>query len=173
MEDNALTLFLAAVLSVFGVTAWQSRPVPATDISDMRYNPQPAISEAQDVLARTVWGEARDQGYNGMQAVANVVMNRLAKAPRFGSTVVEVCKKPWQFSAWNANDPNLRKMLEVTQKDYQFRQAMEIASKAINGTLPDITGGADHYHARFVNPYWAEGQQVVAQVGAHEFYNLG
>ena len=31
-----------------------------------------------DTLARTIWGEARGEGSAGMQAVANVVMNRAA-----------------------------------------------------------------------------------------------
>lgn len=32
-----------------------------------------------DVVARTIWGEARGEGANGMQAVANVIMNRTAR----------------------------------------------------------------------------------------------
>ena len=32
-----------------------------------------------DLLARTIYGEARDQGKDGMMAVGNVVINRLNK----------------------------------------------------------------------------------------------
>src|SRR5688500_4029200 len=60
-----------------------------------------------DTLARTLWGEARGEGRNGMQAVANVIMNRykLARsnsgyARQWGRTVAEVCRKKYQFSCW-------------------------------------------------------------------------
>lgn len=132
-----------------------------------------------DTLARTMWGEARGQGARGMQAVANVVMNRLkaaqgsaAKARQFGATVSEICKKPWQFSAWNANDPNLEKLLAVTTANADFRVALDLARQAVEGRLPDITGGADHYHANYVKPSWSVGATPVAVVGVHEFYKL-
>ena len=131
-------------------------------------------------LARTIWGEARGEGYSGMQSVANVIMNRyaaaqasVAKAQQFGGTVEDICKKPYQFSAWNTSDPNFAKMLEVTDNNAQFRTALDIAERALRGTLPDITGGADHYHTQAVSPSWSRGQTVIAQVGSHNFFRLG
>jgi spore germination cell wall hydrolase CwlJ-like protein len=130
-------------------------------------------------LARTLWGEARSEGYRGMQAVANVVMNRYEaaqesniKGRQFGRTVAEICQKPYQFSIWNANDPNLPKILAVTEDDQSFRAALQIARDALNGSLPDITNGADHYHTSAVSPYWSSGKTPIAQIGSHEFYNL-
>ena len=40
-----------------------------------------------DLLARTIWGEARGDGYTGMKAVANVIMNRVQKGSWYGKTV--------------------------------------------------------------------------------------
>ncbi|MCB1557231.1 MAG: cell wall hydrolase [Alphaproteobacteria bacterium] len=132
-----------------------------------------------DTLARTIWGEARGEGYSGMQAVANVIMNRyeqaqasVAKARQFGGTVSEICRKPYQFSAWNITDPNFSKMQAVRTADAQFRQALDIAEKALRGTLSDITGGADHYHTAAVDPSWSRGVEPVAVINSHQFYRL-
>ena len=46
-----------------------------------------------DLLARTIWGEARGEGQTGMQAVANVIMNRVKKGGWWGATVQDVVLK--------------------------------------------------------------------------------
>ncbi len=68
-----------------------------------------------DVLARTLWGEARSEGHVGMEAVASVVLNRVKVARDhggkywWGANIVQVCQKPYQFSCWNRSDPNFQK----------------------------------------------------------------
>ncbi len=138
--------------------------------------PVPALSFAQglaiDVLARTLWGEARGEGSAGMQAVANVVMNRVACGGWWGDTVIAVCQKPYQFSCWNKGDPNYHKVLNVDADDLYFATALRVARRAVFGTLADITNGADHYHAAGISPYWARGEKPVAVIGHHIFYRL-
>ena len=129
-----------------------------------------AREKAIDVIARTIWGEARGEGDEGMAAVAAVVMNRAAKGGWWGTTPVAVALMPWQFSAWNQNDPNRAKVEAVTTDDPSFARAVEIATAAIDGTLPDITGGATHYHTKAVAPAWADQSKIVADVGNHLFY---
>ncbi|MES2728503.1 MAG: cell wall hydrolase [Pseudomonadota bacterium] len=130
-----------------------------------------------DVLARTIWGEARGEGEDGMQAVANVVLNRVAVARQrgdywWGRTIVQVCQKPYQFSCWNKNDPNFPALIRVDMKDAGFATAHRIATLAVMGRLPDITRGADHYHARSVAPFWARDHTPVCHIGGHIFYRL-
>lgn len=125
-----------------------------------------------DVLARTLWGEARGEGQRGMQAVANVIMNRVNALSWFGNTVESVCKKPYQFSCWNANDPNSRQCQMVTTADAAFKQCLNIATLAVNGRLADITGGANHYHAAGTHPSWADNSKKTAVIGNHIFYKL-
>lgn len=127
-------------------------------------------SEEIDITARTLWGEARGEGTTGMQAVANVIRNRVNGLKWFGSTFKEVCLKPRQFSAWE--DLNRPKMLAVDTSNPQFRQAVEIAKKAVAGTLPDITNGANHYHAVNVKPSWADTKKLTVIIGNHAFYKL-
>ncbi len=125
-----------------------------------------------DVLARTIWGEARGEGSAGMMAVANVVMNRVKRGGWWGSSVIEVCQKPFQFSCWNKDDPNRRAVMAIDGGDIHFATALRIARRAVHGVLPDMTEGADHYHAAGVYPEWSRGERPVAVIGSHIFYRL-
>lgn len=125
-----------------------------------------------DVLARTLWGEARGEGSIGMQAVACVILNRARAGGWWGGTVIAVCQKPYQFSCWNKDDPNYRKILSVDEKNMHFATAKRIARRAVPGFLDDPTRGATHYHAAGASPYWAKGEKPVAVIGRHIFYRM-
>lgn len=130
-----------------------------------------------DVLARTIWGEARGEGSIGMQAVACVVLNRVAVSRRFGgywwgNSIIQVCQKPFQFSCWNKDDANYKKVVSITEDDVHFATAKRIARRAILGFVSDPTYGATHYHTRLINPKWAKGQRPSTILGQHVFYNL-
>lgn len=130
-------------------------------------------NEQIDTLARTAWGEARGEGREGMQAVCNVVMNRVKKGGWYGATPKEVCLKKAQFSCWNTNDPNYPKLKAVTEADANFALAKQLAQAAVNGYLPDITNGATNYLALASlskTPSWAGKMRQVASVGNHTFY---
>ena len=123
-----------------------------------------------EILAKTIYGEARGEGLNGMEAVANVIINR-AKRPRWwGKTVREVCLKPQQFSCWNADDPNRVKLDSDLSAEPIFDVCRRIAVRALKGLLPDKTKGATHYHAVSVHPRWAAALVPNAQIGRHLFY---
>lgn len=131
-----------------------------------------------DVLARTLWGEARGEGAEGMEAVACVVLNRVKVARDkggfwWGDTIIAVCQKPYQFSCWNRSDVNYKRLQDVTEKsDLHFATAMRIARRAVAGVLKDATGGADHYHEKSILPDWAAGQTPTTQIKNHIFYKL-
>lgn len=132
---------------------------------------------AADVLARTIWGEARAESQAGMEAVASVVLNRVAVAQRrggywWGGDIISVCQKPYQFSCWNRSDPNYPKLIAVRADNIHFATCLRIARRAIAGALADRTGGATHYHADYVAPYWAAGQKPTIIIGRHLFYKL-
>jgi N-acetylmuramoyl-L-alanine amidase len=131
-----------------------------------------------DTLARTIWGEARGEGSAGMQAVACVILNRLHISQErngfwWGNNLIEICQKPYQFSCWNKDDPNRKKMMQVTsQEDLHFASAVRIARRGIYASLQDLTGGSDHYHAVSVMPYWAKYEKPICVIGNHIFYRL-
>ncbi|WP_248595588.1 cell wall hydrolase [Candidatus Accumulibacter phosphatis] len=141
---------------------------------------------SEDTLARTIWGEARDQrnGAVAMAAVAHVVLNRCRKKSWWGRTITEVCRKAWQFTCWNVGDPNLKKLLAVNEADSQFVLALAIAGAAVarldgrqhaasDRLGDDPTRGATHYYSEILSvpPKWARGKQPCAQIGRHRFFN--
>lgn len=129
-----------------------------------------------DTLARTIWGEARGESISGQEAVASVILNRVAFSKRkgrywWGNNVVDVCQAPQQFSCWNKTDPNFQKLIKVGAGDINFCMCQRIAERAVSGTLEDKTNGATHYHTRQIMPKWARGKTPCAEIGAHLFYN--
>jgi spore germination cell wall hydrolase CwlJ-like protein len=135
-----------------------------------------ATAQATDILARTIFGEARGEPVRGKEAVAAVVMNRVRRAHTaggsywWGSTVEEICRRPWQFSCWNPHDPNRTKIETVDPKNRVFQSCLRIARRALAGTLSDPTGGATHYHSKRVYPPWAKGRAPSAEIANHLFY---
>jgi N-acetylmuramoyl-L-alanine amidase len=126
----------------------------------------------EDIMARTLCGEARSEGDQGMIAVANVIMNRVAKGGWWGDTVKDVCLKPYQFSCWNENDPNRAVILNLDAGYSIYRDALGIAQQACAGSLTDITNGSTSYYAKGTpEPKWAFGKDTCAVIGRHLFFN--
>lgn len=127
-----------------------------------------------EIMARTIYGEARGQGLEGMVAVASVILNRTLSPAKYGYEISGVCLKPMQFSCWNDEDPNLPILMKPPSGDLVFTTARIVANLAKKGLLRDNTGGANLYHsARMVDfPRWASATGVVwkKQIGNHIFY---
>lgn len=128
------------------------------------------------VVAGTIWGEARNLGYQGMHAVANVIMNRVTKKSWYGLTPTEVCLKNskgvYQFDCNCPTDPNYNKIKAVGISDPQYTMALDIATDAIDGNLPDITNGALNYFSTTISlPSWTKGCTPCYSVGDTLFYN--
>ncbi len=151
-------------------TLTRSAPQPVAD---------PDMLSEVEVLARTLYGEARGEELAGIEAVASVILNRVAFAKRrgrywWGNDVKSVCLKPAQFSCWNEADPNRKRLLALNPRDPAYRLCKRIAKRAVAGELPDQTDGATHYHTHAVDPFWARGHVPVAEIGNHLFYkNIG
>lgn len=133
------------------------------------------LQDTVDVLARTAWGEARNQGAQGMQAVMNVVMNRVASGVTWwGRDIIGVCLAKAQFDCWSSGDPNLVKLQDVDATDPVFQTALELAADAVAGALPDLINGATSYK-RTDLPWpaaWGPPVDPLATIGAHSFYVL-
>ncbi|MCW9035573.1 MAG: cell wall hydrolase [Alphaproteobacteria bacterium] len=134
------------------------------------------FSQETDILARTIYGEARGEAVRGKEAVACVIINRVQKAKTkggywWGASIEKVCHKPWQFSCWNVNDPNREKITDPNLNNRVFSSCLRIARRAINGAITDPTRGATHYHHKDINPAWARGKAPSAEIGNHLFYN--
>lgn len=144
-----------------------------------------SLSDRQ-VMALTLWAEARGEGRLGREKVANCIMNRVnidlgndGKPDWWGEGVKAVCLKPWQFSCWNENDPNRGQMRKVTEADPVYAECLEIADRAMAGELPDTTNGATHYlNPKTVLasvgklPTWATHEHVADDYGRHTFFRV-
>ncbi|GLZ86496.1 cell wall hydrolase [Metapseudomonas resinovorans] len=126
------------------------------------------LDDAITCLARSIYWEAKGEPPHEMEAVANVVMNRLA-SDDFPDTVCAVVKqgsetKSCQFSWWCDGRPD-----EVVE-EVRYELATEIARKALNGQLKDRTEGALYFHDRTVSPEWAHEYARTAQTRRFLFY---
>lgn len=156
----------------------QSKLIPIQNTQSADTSSADFLKEIEiDVLARTLWGEARGEGSTGMEAVASVILNRVEVAKRhngywWGNTIIQVCQKPYQFSCWNKLDPNFKKLTSVTADDMHFATALRVARRAVLGFIKDATLGATHYHTLAILPNWAKGKKPTTHIGHHVFYTL-
>lgn len=136
----------------------------------------PVSEKDRDVLARTLWGEARGESLVGQIAVAWTIRNRVndGKARSWwGEGYTGVCQKPYQFSCWNRNDPNYASLSGA--KSIPFRELAQVriaADQVIDGKVPDPTGGATHYYATSMKtpPAWAAKAKQTLKLGGHAFF---
>lgn len=147
-----------------------------TDNDGLGPTPETQRNREVDILARTLYGEARGESLSGKEAVACVILNRVKRAQKrgqywWGNSVESVCQKPWQFSCWNENDPNREKVLAMESGHRVFDTCVRISRRAVSGCLEDATNGATHYHTLNINPPWSRGRAACAEIGHHLFYN--
>jgi spore germination cell wall hydrolase CwlJ-like protein len=126
------------------------------------------LNDAITCLARTIYWEARGEGTAAMEAIANVVMNRLGHEG-FPDKICEVVMQgreegACQFSWWCDGRS------DDAKEDKSYAIAKEIARKALNRQLKDLTGGAMYFHARKANPSWANEYIKTGEIGVFVFY---
>jgi len=123
----------------------------------------------RDILARTLFGEARANDVDDAQAIASVILNRV-NYKNWPNKVADVCLQPWQFSCWNQNDPNRDRILQASGAWWEDCKA--IAAMALNGLMSDSTKTSTHYYARYIKtPGWARGRSPAFETEVHIFFN--
>ncbi len=132
-----------------------------------------ALEEGRDLdcLTQAVYYEARGEGQAGMQAVAQVVLNRV-RHPAFPKSVCAVvyqgaAEGACQFSF--ACDGSIRRGVEADA----WRRSRDVAARALQGYVMPEVGNATHFHTTAVTPGWRADLLRVAQVGSHVFYRFG
>ena len=121
-------------------------------------------------LTEALYYEARGEGKNGEQAVAEVIFRRLTMG-RYGHSICAVVYEGaahpgCQFSF--TCDGSIRHLRDLDA----WNDAEELAEQILIGAvrLGNVTGSATNYHAMTVNPYWASSLQETTRVGNHVFY---
>ncbi len=129
-------------------------------------------------LAMNMYHEARGEGYDAMQMVGEVTLNRVANK-HFPNTV---CGVVYQARMDRRGNPK-RHLCQFSwycdgrsDKPYDkelWYQAHEIATGLIDKSISFIGISATHYHAYHVNPSWAKKYAMVGRYGGHVFYDMG
>jgi spore germination cell wall hydrolase CwlJ-like protein len=120
-------------------------------------------------LTEAIYFEARGEPVPGQAAVAEVILNRV-DSPRWPDTVCSVVNQgtgrlhACQFSYTCDGQP------EVVTEPRAWERAGKIARLLLDGAARQLTGEATHYHADYVDPYWASVYPRTAVVGTHIFY---
>ena len=135
-----------------------------------------------DCLARNIYWEARSESFEGMVAVAQVTLNRVAhksfpddicdvvyqgptKASWKDKSVYYPVKHRCQFSWYCDGKPD-----DITTVNMSiFDQCYEVAKKVLidNFRLPRVNN-AIFYHADYVDPGWRKPR--LTKIGRHIFY---
>lgn len=160
---NILSALLTGVMITGGIAA----PMYAESQETNRQ----FLVEEQQCLALNIYYEARGSNLADKAAVADVVLNRTLDR-RYPSTVCEVVhdgytpgRRDCQFSWYcdgKSDDP---------QDIDRWVEAQTIAYNMLTyNKFRGITEGATHYHATYVDPYWAGSLQLVGTIGKHIYY---
>ncbi|MFM5885576.1 MAG: cell wall hydrolase [Novosphingobium sp.] len=120
-------------------------------------------------LATAAWFEAgRDPA--GQRAVMQVVLNRV-RHPSFPKSVCAVVfqgaerRTGCQFSFTCDGSMSRRIPSPVAWAEVRAR-----ATSALDGAVDPDVGQATHFHADYVNPWWAAKLDPIVKIGAHIFY---
>ena len=187
--------FLLALLTViFLTTSPTNSNVSGTKISSSDYYFKPVktlnyirySNQDVDCLAKNIYFEAGVESTAGKLAVANVTLNRM-NSEHYPNNVCGVVKEgkhrynakkdEWyplrdmcQFSWYcdgRGDDPNPGRTWEDAKE-----LAVLIMQKHQRRILIDITDGATHYHANWMEQYpsWSYQHKKVASIDRHIFY---
>lgn len=130
----------------------------------------------EEIIARTLYGEIRDGDDAAMRHVSWVIWNRAhCNRKQWGTTLREVCLKPWQFSCWWERNANTRAMLTATQDDPLYRRCLAEAEALLSGDFRnqlDPTQGSVYYKTASVYPAWAAAATIHQTLydGYHQFF---
>ena len=163
-------IILSCSYSVFGaLSIFLCNPASASvGPSDM---PPTDYQKALTCLTQAISFEAGNEPVEGQEAVAQVILNRV-RHPAYPSTVCGVVyqgstrKTGCQFTF--TCDGSLRR----GRSQASLLRSQIVAERVLAGNSSTLVGGATHYHADYVSPYWAPSLVKVAKIGLHKFYRM-
>ena len=140
------------------------------------------VSRDEYCMALNIYHEARSDNLAGKFAVADVVLNRV-RDDRYPTNVCDVIYQGDHKPSWK--DPS--KLVPVRNRcqfswycdgksddpydSDAWNEAVLISSQILKkGKYRGLTEGSTHYHADWIEPYWAPTLQAVGTIGSHIFY---
>ena len=136
-------------------------------------------------MAKNIFFEAAIESTAGKLAVAHVTLNRV-DSKYFPSTVCEVVYEGPHYTGSNGTLYPVRDrcqfswycdgLLDEPREGKTWESAQELAKKVLvnhyDKALIDITDGATHYHANWMETYpkWSKKKKIMASIDRHIFY---
>jgi hypothetical protein len=122
-----------------------------------------------ECLTEALYFEARGETPVGQYAVAEVILNRVDNA-NYPDTICGVVNQGTgrQFACQFTYTCDGRP--EMIDDETAWHRLGHIARIMMDGAPRDLTDGATHYHATWVNPRWARTYPQTAAYGVHVFY---
>ena len=150
-------------------------------VEDPRWTGDFADDSEQTILARALFGEARDVRLpdEARIAVGWSIRNRVGwPKSRGGGTYHAVILKAEQYSSFLMGDSNrffaedpLHTHLETDR--HAWERCYQIAGNVIAGTIADPTAGANHFFDDSIDhPTWAKPEYFKVRIGPFLFYAL-
>lgn len=144
----------------------------------------------EEVVALTIWAEARREPLLGRIAVAAAIRTRVIanRAKAWGLGWRGVCLHYKQFSCWNPSetDENHLALMAEAKKlaigikpetNFSLRSALWVARGAMADAFEDPTSGAAHYYSptgmvpKGSKPTWARPPaKLTVTIGRHQFW---
>lgn len=128
------------------------------------------LSQALLCMALNIFFEARGESTVGMEAVAQVTLNRAEQLP---NKVCEVVFEPKQFSWTNKykkSDTPSKISKRIPQSSKSWLKAKAVARKALSGKMKNHIGSAKYfYNPKKCKPHWRKKVKVVARIDNHVF----
>jgi spore germination cell wall hydrolase CwlJ-like protein len=138
---------------------------------------KPVDLKSLDCLATNIYREAATESMAGKIAVGQVVINRIKSKHYPGDVCSVVYQKTrknntvsCQFS-WVCN----KKLPAIEKHSTAWKKSLRAAHTVLSydtKIIPDITNGATHYHAHWVNPDWKNALKLTTVIDQHRFYRV-
>lgn len=128
------------------------------------------LEQEATCLTQAIYYEARGESNAGQLAVAEVVMNRVRNGNYPGSICGVVYEGAARVTGCQFSftcDGSLGRTVDALA----WRKANRLARNVVLGHAESLVGTATHYHAAYIDPYWANSLKRTTRIGRHIFYS--
>lgn len=110
------------------------------------------------ILARMLFGEARNCSYDEKIVIAFTAINRSHDGKKWnGESIKGSILKPLQYSCFNEGDPNKKKLMDPQKYDNNsWDECLSAADTVLDGRFSFYNKGQTNYHTPTVHPTWAD-----------------
>lgn len=139
------------------------------DLAFLNAQPEATGGPQWQCLAEALYFEARGETVEGMFAVGEVIMNRVA-SPAFPNTLCGVINQGTGRRFACQFTYTCDGAAEEIHEPASWDRVGKVARLLVDGAPRTLTDGATHYHTRSISPRWARVFARTTSIGSHHFY---